>query len=163
MWYDRCMMKFSRWCAAGLMGLIMLTGASGDGCKSSKTPSGGGSTHKQQPMPNPDPARPQPGRSFPGNVSITFWLEQRGGQKTITTYNIGAGPVVHNCTDSCHWSVTTKPNQLVSFVTVYFVPGTQGHLAMQVVQDNNGRIVCQDNNDDKDGHGGIDGSGTIVI
>lgn len=157
-------MKLGRRCGAGLavLGLAVfgLTGCP----EQPPPPKHAAGKHRQQPMPNPDPVRPAPGQStFPGSVRITFWLEQ-ASHKTITTYNVGHGPVTHNCNDSCHWDVDgLKPGQGVSFVTVFFTPGTKGHLSMQVVQQNNGRIVCQDNNDDAGGAGGIDASGVIVI
>lgn len=118
--------------------------------------------HKQQPAPNPDPANPPKGGQQIGNVSLTFWLEQTN-KRTVATFNVGQGPVTHNCDDSCHWDAVAKPNQLVTVTVVYFTPGTKGHLKIEVVQNNNGRILCHDDNDDAGGNGGVDCQGVVVI
>lgn len=116
---------------------------------------------KVQPAPNPDPAPRRSG--FPGNVSLTFWLDQDAGKKTVTSWNVGAGRQTHYCTRSCHWLAVAKPGQLVTATTDYYALGERGWLKIQVVQNNNGRILCQDDNSDSGRSGGLNCSGTVVI
>jgi hypothetical protein len=159
MWYDGYMTTNRGIrivaCLMALVGLFTLTGCPVE----SPTPK---RTHRVQPAPNPDPARPQPGRSFPGNVSITFWLEQ-DAHRTVTSFNVGGGPQTHYCNDSCHWSATAKPTQVVTSTTDYYAVGQKGWLHMQVVQNNNGRILCDDDNSDTGRSGGVTCTGTVTI
>jgi hypothetical protein len=111
-------------------------------------------TKTVKPAPNPDPVKPKPGRSFPGNVSLTFWLEQ-DRKRTVTSYNVGAGPQTYYCNDSCHWDATAKPGQLVTTTTDYYDLKANGWLHIQVVQNNNGKILCEDDNDDTGRKGGV--------
>lgn len=129
---------------------------------SPSAPSKGGKHRKVVPAPNPDPAHPPTNRAFPGNVSITFWLEQ-DNKKTVTAYNVGAGYQSHNCTRSCHWSETAKPGQVVTSTTDYFDLGATGWIHMQVIQNNNGRILCDEDNTDTGRKGGVTCTGEIII
>ena len=140
------------------LGVSLATGADGSGCKFSSPPP---PPKKVEPAPNPDPAKPQPGRSFPGNVSITFWVTSSG--PIVAGYNIGHGFQSHHCDRSCHWDATTKPGQ-----TVYVVVSHKDHrfealLEVEVVQNNNGRSLCKDSNADRDPIDGVQCTGTVVI
>lgn len=115
--------------------------------------------HRVQPAPNPDPA---PRRSGIGNVLLTFWLEQ-DRKRTVTSFNVGAGPQTHYCNNFCHWSATAQPGQLVTSTTDYYDVGQKGWLHMQVVQGNNGRILCDDDNSNTGRVGGVTCTGTVVI
>lgn len=109
------------------------------------------------PAPQPDPVPKRTGNI--GNVRITFWLDQ-DQHRTVTTYNIGTRK--HICDDSCHWSETAKPNQQISVTSDYYDIGQRGWLFIQVIQDNNGRILCEDRNDDDRGRN-VACDGTVVI
>jgi hypothetical protein len=81
-----------------------------------------------------------------GNVQLTIWVEQ-DRSNSIVSYNVGHGPV--NKTGkfpSSHWTATAAPNQLVTVIAAHEKLGDSGRLFVQVVQNNNGRILCTDDN-----------------
>lgn len=137
--------------AVTFLTLTLATGVADPSCKE-------GQHRKVNPAPNPDPA---PSRKGIGNVSITFWLDQ-DPHRTVTAYNYGTGYKSKRCDNDCHWTVTTKPGQVVTVSTDYYHIGQKGWLKITVIQNNNGRILCHDNND-KDRGAGVSCTGTVVI
>lgn len=153
MWYDGYMTNRGLIIAMVLV-LPLLTAAR---CNTTPSPS----PTRVEPAPNPDPAKPQPGKSFPGNVSITFWVSST--HPIVAAYNVGAGYKSRTCQRSCHWLATVKPGQVVA-ITVHSKELSQGQwLQVQIVQNNNGRILCQDSNADRRPTSGVKCSGTVVI
>lgn len=97
-----------------------------------------------------------------GNVQITIWVEQDNDRSTVT-YNVGHGnKTVIGRKPGSHWDLTVQPGQLVAVVVTHFNMGESGRLYVQVVQNNNGRIVCTDENTG-DRSAGLVCNGEIVI
>ena len=146
--------------ALASLGMLMATGASGEGCQSGgrhEAPPAG--KHRVDPMPQPDPA---PSRSGMGNVQITIWVELSDDEATLT-YNIGAGN--HSVTahkPGSHWTLTTRPGQSVAVLMSHKRIGEHGRLWVQIVQLNNGRILYEGDNSENP-RGGVIGGGVVVI
>lgn len=138
---------------------VLLTGAAckPDGRHAAPPPAPG--KHRVQPMPQPDPA---PSRSGIGNVQITIWVELDNDRATVT-YNVGQGnKTVIGRRPGSHWDLSVQPGQLVAVVVSHFNGGESGRLFVQVVQNNNGRILCQDENTG-DRAAGLVCNGVVVI
>jgi hypothetical protein len=149
--------KANKFVSAGLVLALPMLGAWK--CDTSSPPPPPPPKKDKPAAPNPDPA---PRRSGIGNVSLTFWLEQ-DRHRTVTSFNVGGGPQTYYCNDSCHWPATAKPGQLVTTTTDYYDLKQEGWLHIQVVQNNSGTILCEDNNDDTGRKGGVSCSGTVEV
>ena len=79
-------------------------------------------------------------------MQITIWVEQDNDKSTVS-WNAGFGLVNRvGKKPGAHWDDTTKPNMKVSGSITHFHLGEEGRLWMQIVQNNNGRIVCTGEN-----------------
>lgn len=115
--------------------------------------------HRVQPAPQPDPA---PSRSGIGNVQITVWVEQDEERSTVLV-NVGQGnKTLIGRKPGSHWDFTVQPGQLVYVDVSHFHLGESGRLFVQVVQNNNGRILCQDENTGQHA-AGVQCNGEVVI
>jgi regulator of protease activity HflC (stomatin/prohibitin superfamily) len=122
-----------------------------------EAPTGG--RHRVNPAPQPDPA---PTRSGIGNVQITVWVEQHEERSTVLV-NVGAGnQTLIGRAPGRHWDFTVRPGQVVYVSVNHFHLGESGRLFVQVVQNNNGRILCGDENTN-DRAAGVQCTGTVVI
>lgn len=92
---------------------------------------------------------------------LTFWLTQ-DRHRTVTSYNVGAGPQTHYCNDSCHWDATAQPGQLVTSTTDYYAIGQKGHLEMQIIQ-GNGHLLCDADNAGSGRKGGVTCTGVVRV
>jgi hypothetical protein len=90
------------------------------------------------------------------------WVEQDNDKSTVA-WNAGFGIVSRvGHKPGQHWDDTTKPNANVSGSITHFHLGEEGRLWIQIVQNNNGRIVCTGEND-HDRKSGAVCNGVIVI
>jgi hypothetical protein len=125
-------------------------------CDTSKTPS-------PAPVPHPTADPNENAKTFPGSIVLTFWIEQ-DQDKTTDTVRINGSP--HNRTGhrpGSHWDMAAKPNDAVSFSVSPFPPGDPGRIWIQVVQANNGRILCTGSNSVTYGHGPATCEGHVVV
>jgi len=125
-----------------------------------QSPGGKHEAGKQAPKPAPDPNLRG---SQIGNVQITVWTEC-SDDKAVVSWNAGFGLNNQTCkSPGKHWNDTTKPNANVTGIIAHFHTGEKGRLWMQIVQNNNGRIVCTVSNDDDRSAGAPPCTGVIVI
>lgn len=118
--------------------------------------------HRVDPAPQPDPAPTATCSSCIGNVQITVWVEQSEERSTVLV-NVGQGnQTLIGRKPGSHWDFTVRPGQLVYASVNHFHLGESGWLFLQVVQNNNGSILCEDNNDE-DPAAGVQCHGTVVI
>lgn len=147
-------------CIVALLSFLALSGSS---CQSPST----GGRHEpgkhaapKEPKPAPDPNLRG---SEIGNVQITVWTEC-SDDKAVVSWNAGFGLNNQTCKrPGAHWDDTTKPNAHVHGIIGHFNIGEKGRLYMQIVQNNNGRIVCTTSNDDDRSAGAPPCDGVIVI
>lgn len=142
------------------LSLTLATGVADSSCSQGEpAPSQGG--HKQQPAPAPDPAPKD--KKFPGNVAITVYWEQAQKQ-TVVVFDYGQGKMHRTGKrPGGHWDATVKPNQTVYAAVVPAHPGERGYIHVYIIQQNNGRKICEDSNKSTDSNGGADCGGVVVI
>jgi len=102
-------------------------------------------------------------KEFPGNVGITLYWEQAQKQ-TVVVFDYGQG-AQHKTGNrpGGHWDATVKPNQAVHASVVPAHPGERGYIHLYIVQQNNGRKICDGSNKATDSNGGGDCGGVVII
>lgn len=91
------------------------------------------------------PKNPAPTKGM-GNVQLTIYVEMERDKATVT-WDVGHGLVTrvgHHPSEQ--WDDVAQPNQRVSVTISQFHLGESGVLFIQVIQNNNGRVLCQANN-----------------
>lgn len=142
------------------LGVTLATGADGSGCKSSNPAPAPRHTAARKPA-TPKPGGPEQGKPPIGNVRLTFWV---GASHPVDVlYTIGTVHHTHSCDKSCHWDATAKPDQYVAVAVQHRNKRQEAQIDVQVVQANNGRLLCKDTNADRDPIDGVGCDGRVVI
>ena len=82
-----------------------------------------------------------------GNVQLTIWAEHPDNAAATVRWSAGKGEVMKVSRRSVeHWDDVAAPGQSVTATVVQFHLGESGKLKVYVVQNNNGRILCQNEN-----------------
>lgn len=98
-----------------------------------------------------------------GNIQFTVWVEQ-DNEKSTVTWNSGLGLVSKvGKKPGSHWDDTGKPGATVTGYIAHFHIGEEGRLWMQIVQNNNGHIVCTVENTDNRKAGAPACTGELLV
>ena len=90
--------------------------------------------------PEKSPSKPKP---FPGNVSITYWIDA-DLDTNVTATGVKGSKHVHK--PGGQLNAITKPEDHVSITAKPYVVGAKGRINVSIVQNNNGRVVCRGTN-----------------
>lgn len=148
-------MKLAKALLIGAMGLVMLTGASGDGCEPEKGSHDTSHNNPEKPIPNPDPKPPKGTNNSPKGVYVTFIVRaSKALGPAFITYNYGIGQKTKVATKFV-WGTIVSKGTPVSLLAAPNRPGSPGQITIQIRREpgdksQGGTLVCGDENGSDD-------------